>query len=184
MLLVLLLSGTAQAASVVDYWPDELPAADYLEGGEEDAAAVMPYAAISPSYSVGTSNIQIFAGVAQKLSYGQHYVYWRESQYVYRLAYGQTLTFNGSTFTGSDIRIVSYNTYTSSGSQTTFTVTVDTAFTLSPGSYLVWSDLGDYPCLYDRRGVDYAKTACVILCSIVLYYLFHHMWSDIRQRYL
>lgn len=185
MICLLCLLIPASAASVVDYWPDE-PIDDSLAGADEEAvsAVPMPLAAISPTYSVGTTNINLFSGVVHKLPYGVHYVYWRESQYVYTIAYGRALELSGSVFKGSDITLVSYNTYTGGSSQSTWTRSMQGSFTLSVGNYLVWSDLGDYPQLVERRTGDYAQTCCVILCSFALYYLFHHLWADIRQRYL
>lgn len=152
--------------------------------GETVLADPVPYASVSPDYGVGSSNIAIFGPVASKLPYGTNYVYWRNGQYEYCLAYSPDLEFDGSRFTSPEVTILTYTTSTGYNSQATFEVSQDTNFVLSPGSYLVWSDLGDYPTLYERGGEDYAKLACVILCSFALYYLWHHMWSDIRQRYI
>lgn len=139
---------------------------------------------IDPEYAVGSSNLTIFQGVAERLPYGVHYVYWRNGRYEYCMAYGNTLSVSGSNFTGSNCTVITYYTYTGNGTQATWNTASVSNFSLNASSYLVWSDLGDYPTLYDRGGVDYVKTVCIILCSFALYYLFHHMWGDIRQRYL
>lgn len=142
-------------------------------------------AQIDADYGVGTSNINLFGPIASKLPYGTHYVYWREGQYVYCLAHSDTMELNGSRFTADQATIVRYTTYSGyGGAQANLTSSTERNFSLDAGNYLVWSDLGDYPTLYERGAVDYAQTACVILCSFALYYLFHHLWSDIRQRYL
>ena len=155
------------------------------EGNDEEILSPLGLAAsIDPGYGVGTSNTAIFSGIAQKLPYGCHYVYWRSGQYVYSLAYSEALALSGSRFSADTVTVVSYQTSSGYNSQATFTVSEESDFTLSAGNYLVWSDLGSYPQLYSREGVDYAKTACIILCSFGLYYLFHHLWADIRQRYL
>jgi hypothetical protein len=151
----------------------------------EPVSVILSAANISPSYGVGTSNISIFGPIASKLPYGVHYVYWREGQYEYCLAYSADLVLTGSRFRAASATVVTYTTSTGSyQSQATFTTASDTNFSLDAGNYLVWSDLGDYPTLYERGGEDYAKTACIILASFGLYYLFHHLWADIRQRYL
>jgi len=139
----------------------------------------------SGEYSLGTSNLGIFSGVVTDLPYGNHYVYWRNSQYEYMLAYGPGLSVSGSSFSSEEpVTLVTYKSYSSYQSVPTFTVSSANSFQLSAGNYLVYSDLSGYPKLVERGGVDYAKTSCVILCSFMLYYLFHHMWADIRQRYL
>ena len=161
-----------------------------LEGLEDDDTSgdsdpgIMVTADISSQYGLGTSNISIFGPIASKLGYGVHYVYYREGQYKYCLAYSPSLSLNGTNFTGENVTVVTYSTSTSTYSQATFTVTEEANFTLSAGSFLVWSDLGNYPTLYDRGTEDYAKTACVILASFGLYYLFKCLWASIRQRFL
>lgn len=152
---------------------------------EEDTAAVMalvgdvgiaPLAAITSNYGVGTSNINIFGPVASKLPYGVHYVYWRDGQYTYRLAYGDDLVLSGSRFTAPEVTVVTYQTNTGTSTQAYFTSVYESNFSLSAGSYLVWSDLGDYPTLYEREVRDYAETACIILCSFGVFYLMRRIW--------
>ncbi len=150
----------------------------------EPVTVVLSAANISPSYGVGTSNISIFGPIASKLDYGVHYVYWRESQYEYCFAYSDSLMLNGTRFSASSATVVSYNTSSSYQTQASFTVSTDTNFSLEAGDYLVWSDLGNYPVLYERGVEDYGKTACIILASFGLYYLFGRLWHSIRQRYL
>ena len=150
----------------------------------EPVTVVLSAANISPSYGVGTSNISIFGPIASKLDYGVHYVYWRESQYEYCFAYSDSLMLNGTRFSASSATVVSYNTSSSYQTQASFTVSTDTNFSLDAGDYLVWSDLGNYPVLYERGVEDYGKTACIILASFGLYFLFGRLWHSIRQRYL
>ena len=145
---------------------------------------IMVTADISSQYGLGTSNIEIFGAIASKLDYGVHYVYYRDGQYDYCLAYSDSLELSGTTFSGEDVTIVTYSTSSNYNSQATFSVDEEANFSLSAGRYLVWSDLGDYPILYDRGAEDYAKTACIILASFGLYYLFKHLWDSIRQRFV
>ena len=140
---------------------------------------------IDPQYGVGTSNLTLFSGIAEKLPYGTHYVYWRESQYEYCLFYSESLQLSDGLFTAPEGGTeVTYTTAAGYQSQATYTTTQYDMWSLDPGYYLVYSDLGDYPTLYERGERDYAELACVILCSIVLYYLWHHLWADIRQRFV
>ncbi len=109
-------------------------------------------AAIDDSYGVGTSNVGIFAGIARKLPLNVNYVYWREGRYDYRLAYGRNITLNGTVFSSSDsVVVVSYSTNSSYSEQPVFSVGSDGDFRLNASSYLVYSNLGNYPCLDDGR---------------------------------
>ena len=128
-------------------------------------------AEISDEYGVSTSNTAIFAGVVEKLPFGTHYVYWRESQYVYALAHSETMAFDGASFSGEDVTVVRYDS--SGGYQSPPTIYFDEegSFELYPAEYLVYSDLGDYPDLIERGGVTYEALACIILCSFAVWYL-------------
>lgn len=91
--------------------------------------------------SISTSVLTYFDNYVQRLV-GKHYVFFRSGQYTYRLVYGTDLQCSGTNFSGNGCDYVSYDTryYTwSSGSEG--------AFSLAAGSYLVYSDLGNYPLL-------------------------------------
>lgn len=128
-------------------------------------------AEISDEYGVGTSNTAIFAGVVEKLPFGTHYVYWRESQYVYALAYSDNLEFDGVSFLADDASVVRYDTGGGYQSPATFICDSEDGFSLNAEDYLVYSDLGSYPDLIERGGVTYEALACVILCSFAVWYL-------------
>lgn len=129
-------------------------------------------AEISDEYGVGTSNTTIFAGVAEKLPFGTHYVYWRESQYVYALAYSETMSFDGASFSGDDVTVVRYDSGGGYQSPATFYSDEESHFELDPEGYLVYSDLGHYPDLIERGGVTYEALACFMLGSFAVWYLF------------
>lgn len=164
---------------------DELPADEtvsnvvYIVSQDTD---ILPIAEITEGYGVGTSNINIFGPIASKLPYGVHYVYWRESQYVYCLAYGEDLIYENGSFSAEEVTVISYTTSSGYNSQATFDSGSETDFSLDPDNYLVWSDLGDYPTLYERGEVDYAQLACVILASFGLFMLFDRLVSCCRRR--
>ena len=128
-------------------------------------------AEISSEYGVGTSNTAIFAGMVEKLPFGTHYVYWRESQYVYAFAYAETLAYDGASFSGEDVTIVEYNTGGGYQSPPTILDYVESDFELYPEDYLVYSDLGFYPDLIERGGVQYEALCCLILCSFAVWLL-------------
>lgn len=196
MILLVALSGFNVVWAVESDPVEETPVVEALEPPREvfievegvrdgePVTVVLSAANISTSYGVGTSNISIFGPIASKLPYGVSYVYWRDSQYEYCLAYSDSLVLNGTRFSADTATVVRYNTNSGYQTQATFTVSTDANFFLDARNYLVWSDLGDYPTLYERGTEDYAKTACVILASFGLYYLFERLWHSIRQRYL
>lgn len=172
------------ALLVIPVSADELPVDDpavgdviYILASDTDLLA-----SINNSYGVGTSNISIFGPIASKLPYGVHYVYWRESQYVYKLAYSADLIFEGGRFSADQVTVISYTSSSGYQSQATFTTNTESSFRLDPDDYLVWSDLGDYPTLYERGVVDYAQLSCVILASFGLFALWDRLVACCRGR--
>lgn len=134
------------------------------EGGSlEFIPQTSPLAAINVDYGIGTSHTAIFSGVVSGLPLGVNYVYWREGRYDYCLAYGPDLALSGTTFRGSDVSIITYDTYYPDGQQATFTSRVEPDFTLNVKSWLVWSNLGDYPRL-ERRYERFEGITCLMLC--------------------
>lgn len=105
-------------------------------------------------YNLGTTYQTIFAGVAYKVPFGQHYVYWRDSQYSYKFAYGD-IELNGSEFVGNDvITVCSYDTSNGYNSVYSWTTRNESNFSLSANDALVYSDLGSYPDIFNRRGLQ------------------------------
>lgn len=122
-------------------------------------------AAIDDSYGIGTSYLSIFSGIARKLPPNVNYVYWRDGRYDYRFAYGRNITLNGSVFSSPDpVVVVSYSTNSSYTEQPVFSVGSDSSLRLNANNYLVYSNLGDYPCLEDGRDscAQIVALSCVI----------------------
>lgn len=124
------------------------------ESIEQLAETLSDYNA-ADGYNLGTTYQSIFAGVAYKVPFGQHYVYWRDSQYSYKFAYGD-IELNGSDFVGNgDVTICSYDTATSGyNSDYSWDSWIDSDFSLSASERLVYSDLGSYPDIFNRRGLQ------------------------------
>ncbi len=154
----------------------DVPVQDYaFEGVEENVGSegvsleylpeAAALAAIDDSYGVGTSYVGIFSGIARKLPPNVNYVYWRDGRYDYRFAYGRNITLNGSVFSSLDpVVVVSYATSSSYSEQPIFSVGSDNDFRLNASSYLVYSNLGDYPCLEDGRdsNAQIVALSCVV----------------------
>lgn len=128
--------------------------------------------------SMSSSVIQYFKDIVSKLPSGMDYVFFRQSQYVYRLVYSDELEISGSSFVASDASYVTYDTryYTfSEGSEGTFR--------LNPSSYLVYTSLsGMYPTLDSGvRNYEF-KTLLFMLGFGIVFNLVHGFFFVGRYR--
>lgn len=135
---------------------------------------------IQQQYGVGTSNLEIFDRIVAKLPLGVDYVYYRDSQYNYCLAYGN-LSYSGSYFTGRNVTRINYNTYTGSSQQPTFTVSTVSSFNLSVSNWLVYSNLGNFPSLGGAQG-GYRYTV-LTQAFMLLFTMFYVLWGIARLRF-
>lgn len=151
---------------VQDYVFEEVGSDVGFEGvGLEHLQEASPLASVTDGYGVGTSYVSIFSGIARKLPPHVNYVYWREGRYDYCLAYGRDIVLNGSVFSAaSPVVTVSYITDGYNSEQPVFRVGSDSSFRLNASNHLVYSNLGDYPCLDDGRD----SNAQIVALSCVL----------------
>ena len=166
----MVLSVTARAVEF------DVPVQDYVfEEVEENVGSeglsleylpqATPLAAIHDSYGIGTSYVSIFSGIARKLPPNVNYVYWREGRYDYRFAYGRDIVLNGTVFSASaPVVVVSYVTNDNYSEQPVFSFGSDSSFRLNASHYLVYSNLGNYPCLEDGRdsNAQIVALSCVV----------------------
>ena len=149
-------------------------------GLEQDVDSLsLEVAALSAAvsdYNLGTTNLAIFEGVVEKVPLGQHYVYWRDSEYRYCLAVGP-LTVSGSTFSSSEpVTVYTYERHYSSGdSYYTWGVRTDDTFSLSCGSRLVYSDIGHYPTIAGKEVSKYDAITAYCAVGVVLFALFDRL---------
>ena len=149
-------------------------------GLEQDVDTLsMEVAALSAAvsdYNLGTTNLAIFEGVVEKVPFGQHYVYWRDSEYRYCFAVGP-LAVSGSMFTSAEpVTVYTYERHYSSGdSYYTWSVSTDASFTLSCGSRLVYSDIGGYPAIAGREVNKYDAVTAYCAVGVVLFALFDRL---------
>ena len=139
-------------------------------------------AAVS-DYNLGTTNLTIFEGVVEKVPFGHHYVYWRDSEYRYCLAVGP-LTVSGSMFSSADpVTVYTYERHYSSGdSYYSWSVSTDASFTLSCGSRLVYSDIGGYPAISGREVNKYDAVTSYCAVGVVLFALFDRLRRSCFRR--
>lgn len=151
-----------------------------VTGLEQDVESLsLEVAALSAAvsdYNLGTTNLTIFEGVVEKVPFGHHYVYWRDSEYRYCLAVGP-LTVTGTTFTSAEpVTVYTYERYYSSGdSYYTWGARTDNSFSLSCGSRLVYSDIGDYPAISGREVNKYDAVMAYCAVGVVLFALFDRL---------
>ena len=168
--------------------PDSVQALESkVIGLEQDVDTLsMEVAALSAAvsdYNLGTNNLTIFEGVVEKVPFGQHYVYWRDSEYRYCLAVGP-LTVSGSTFSSSEpVTVYSYERHYSSGdSYYTWSVSTDASFSLSCGSRLVYSDIGNYPTIAGKEVSQYDAVTAYCAVGVVLFALFDRLRKSCFRR--
>lgn len=122
---------------------------------------VQPYAAYDTYYgSISSTYLEYMRGYLSKLPSSAHYVASRVGQYDYVFAFGEDLSYNGSTFSGA-VQVIRWNTYNNG----TFTYSFDSSFHLNPGSYLVYTDLSErYPSL--ATSSDFTLRQILILFTV------------------
>ena len=151
-----------------------------VTGLEQDVDTLsLEVAALSAAvsdYNLGTTNLAIFEGVVEKVPFGQHYVYWRDSEYRYCLAVG-SLTVSGTTFSSAEpVTVYTYERhYTSGDSYYTWSVSTDVSFSLSCGSRLVYSDIGNYPSIAGKEVRKYDAVTAYCAVGVVLFALFDRL---------
>lgn len=128
-------------------------------------------------YNIGTTNLAIFEGLAEKVPFGHHYVYWRDSEDRYCFAVG-VLSVSGTSFNSSEpVTVYTYERHynSSSGSYYTWSVSTDDVFSLSCGSRLVYSDIGDYPTIAGKEVSKYDAVTAYCAVGVVLFALFDRL---------
>lgn len=151
-----------------------------VTGLEQDVDTLsLEVAALSAAvsdYNLGTTNLTIFEGVVEKVPFGHHYVYWRDSEYRYCLAVGP-LTVSGTTFSSAEpVTVYTYERhYTSGDSYYSWSVSTDNVFSLSCGSRLVYSDIGDYPTIAGKEMNRYDAVTAYCAVGVVLFALFDRL---------
>lgn len=151
-----------------------------VTGLEQDveslSSEVAALSAAVSDYNLGTTNLTIFEGLVEKVPFGHHYVYWRDSEYRYCFAVGP-LSVSGSTFTSSEpVTVYTYERYYTSGdSYYRWAVSTDNAFSLSCGNRLVYSDIGDYPSIAGKEVSKYDAVTAYCAVGVVLFALFDRL---------
>lgn len=151
-----------------------------VTGLEQDvqtlSTEVAALSAVVSDYNLGTTNLAIFEGLVEKVPFGHHYVYWRDSEYRYCLAVGP-LTVSGSTFSSAEpVTVYAYERiYSGGNSHYEWSVSTDNVFSLACGSRLVYSDIGGYPSIAGKEVSKYDAVTAYCAVGVVLFALFDRL---------
>lgn len=159
-----------------------------VTGLEQDVNTLsMEVASLSATvsdFNLGTTNLAIFEGLVEKVPFGHHYVYWRDSEYRYCLAVG-LLTVSGNTFSSAEpVTVYTYErVYYGGDSHYEWSVSTDNVFSLSCGRRLVYSDIGDYPAIVGKEVSKYDAVTAYCAVGVVLFALFDRLRRSCFGRY-
>ena len=99
------------------------------------------------------------------------YVLWRDTQYVYRIAYGNINFDGGYTFTG-DVDLVTIQTSSGYNIQPSLVFSSDASFRLvNSQNAIIFSNLGGYPDICDVGGKRYEIQAIIFGIAVLFVYL-------------
>lgn len=172
---------TETVVQTVEVLPDE-PIAVYLVD-EPVMDSGVTYAVNGDVYpgTISTTYTDYFAGIADKLHYDEHYVVFRQSQYVYRMMWGDTLSLSGSDFTGEALSYCSLTT--NSGYNSDFMVEFgEDSLSLDAAGGFVYSDLGNYPSLTEGgSGLEF-QTILFAIGFAIVYSVCHDIFDYIMEK--
>lgn len=112
----------------------------------------------------------VLAPTVGYLPYGVHYVVYSPGSSEIDLVYSRELVFDNGRFSGEGCTSLqlSFDPVSKDFNDYGLTILRDGSFSLQPGSVLVFSDLGDYPKIIDRREGDYQHVETIIAAAAML----------------
>ncbi len=161
--------------------PDQPFAVYLVDDPAEDQEEVDLYAVTGSPYPgmISATYLDYFAGIADKLGYGEHYMVFRSSQYNYYMVWGDGLTYDGYRFRGSALSYCRIYTGSSS-SNMSITYGSDT-FDLTPSTGSVYSDLDYFPSL--TRGGTHVEFFTILFAIgfAVVYSVCHDLFDYVME---
>lgn len=161
--------------------PDQPFAVYLVDDPAEDQEEVDLYAVTGSPYPgmISATYLDYFAGIADKLGYGEHYMVFRSSQYNYYMVWGDDLTYDGYRFRGSALSYCRIYTGSSS-SNMSITYGSDT-FDLTPSTGSVYSDLDYFPSL--TRGGTHVEFFTILFAIgfAVVYSVCHDLFDYVME---
>lgn len=119
--------------------------------------------------NISTTYVTYFQDILSKVSPLDDYVFFRSGQSEYTMVTGDLSYNNGIISTQEPCVVYQIYTTTTSGYNSIYHFTSTTAeeYSLSVGTSLVYSNLGDFPDLNERG--DYLETAILILMLVIIF---------------
>lgn len=141
--------------------------APYLEDSEISSLALGDSAYLG---TISSTVYEYFRDLAATgIPWNADYVFYRAGQYDYRLVYGTDLSLDSGTFSGSDVHVINYYSYSYNDSNR-ITRYDDSAFTLEDPGAFVYTNLGSgYPELYSGVSIREFKAFFVLIGVCCLY---------------
>lgn len=150
------------------------PTGEMLSTTKEPELLAAPLAVTSPYASVTSNSYsEIAALMLGKLKWSDNYVFWRSGQYAYTLAYGDIELSAQGRFTSDSATLVSF--VLDQGYSGTYHMQRSVeSLALDSGTFIVFSNLGDYPVLdYDSQKIKHMVFALsVMVCMSLIRPLF------------
>lgn len=128
------------------------------------ASAVSPYEG-----NISTTYITIFRDIATKIPLNADYVFFRSGQYDYTMVVGDFDDTGNAITSGSEVTIYTISTNSGYNSIYDYSVSIQTGYTITPGSALIYSNLGNYPDLIERNDNYALATLLLLLVGICCY---------------
>lgn len=133
--------------------------------------------------NISTTYVTYFRDISNKIPSGSDYVFFRAGQNEYVMVVGNLKLSSGKITSTGSVKV--YSIYTSGNYNSTYNYseTTESSFSLSVGSSLIYSNLGNYPNLIERNDV-YAFSALILLGVGVGCYLLRSVFSfSLRSRH-
>lgn len=129
--------------------------------------------------AISTSVASYFKGIVSRFSPATHYVLFREGDYTYRLVYGEDLSVSGSSFSGSGLLYIQYNSRYG-----TVVNGIEGDFSLSVSSYTCYTDLDSmYPVLVEGVPQVEGRALLFVLVLWLLYDIIKTFFAAGHMRY-
>lgn len=118
--------------------------------------------------NISTTYVTYFQDILSKVSPLDDYVFFRSGQNEYTMFTGNLIYNNGTISSQEPCRVYQIYTTTGSGYSSTYHFTANNyqEYSVSIGSALVYSNLGDFPDLNERG--DYLETAILVLMLVIV----------------
>lgn len=135
--------------------------------------------------NISTSYVSIFEDIAEKkVGLFDDYVFYRSGQYDYQMVVGQLALSDNQITSDGSIQIYTISTNNANYNNIyEYSVTSGSAFSLTPNTNLIYSNLGDYPDLIERSNYYAVATLLVMLIALCIFFvrsIFSFCWRDRR----